>query len=99
MWVQVNAIRVQARPGKGPSKKARFYGLGPSSPSKSLNLKYARESSRGDGSRAHTHAWFKIQAFYLDCLDPAPFYRHLRAGLTWTLPGPLPGPISSEVSL
>lgn len=97
--VQVNAVLVQAGPRDGPSKKSRFYGLGPSGPGKSLNLKYAREGSRGDGSHARMHAWVKIHAFYLDHLDPAPFHRPLRDRLTWTGPGPDLDHLSSEVSL
>ena len=94
--VQVNAVLVQAGPSKGPSKKSRFYGLGPSGPGIPQNLKYARGGVSLD---TRSRAWVKIQAFYLDHLDPAPFHGHLRDRLTCARPVPDLCHLSSEVSL
>lgn len=96
---QVNAILAQVGTGCGTGKKDRFYRLGTSGTGKSVNLKYARDGSRGDGSRAHTHAWVKIQTRYLCHLCPAPFHRPVRDRLTCARPVPDLCHLSSEVSL
>jgi len=96
---QVTSHLAQVGTGCGTGKKARFYRLGTSGTGKSLNLKYAREGSRWNGSHAHTHAWVKIQAFYLCHLCPAPFHGHLRDRLTCARPVPDLCHLSSEVSL